>query len=244
VLQKDIPIFHEWIGTLDGMVNAAIKAQATGYLLTQNYTEGSFVRKGQLLFEIDSRPLQAAVNQAQGELARANGQLAQAKAQLGQAEAQLVQSQANQGRTQLDVDRYIPLARQQAITQQDMDNATQNNLSAKAQVEASRAQVETAKAQIQAANAAVEAAKAGLEAARVNLGFTRLTSPIDGIAGQAQVQVGNLVSPTSGTITTVSTLDPIYVDVDQSSAELVALKRAIQAGNVNSTQLTAPVSLK
>jgi membrane fusion protein (multidrug efflux system) len=201
------------------MVNAAIKAQVSGYLLKQNYTEGSFVRKGQLLFEIDPRPLQAAVDQAQGQLSQANGQLAQAKAQLVQAEAQLVQSGANQGRTQMDVDRYIPLASQQAITQQDLDNATQNNLSAKAQVSASRAQVETAKAQIQAAAAAVEAAQAALEAARVNLGFTRLTSPIDGIAGQAQVQVGNLVSPTSGTITTVSTLEPIRANFTVSEQE-------------------------
>ncbi len=124
------------------MVNAAIKAQVTGYLLTQNYTEGSFVRKGQLLFEIDPRPFQAAVDQAQGQLSQATGQLAQAKAQLAQSKAQLVQSQANQLRTQLDVNRYIPLAKQQAVTQQDLDNATQNNLSAQAQVEAGKAQVE------------------------------------------------------------------------------------------------------
>src|SRR6266436_2906810 len=180
VQQKDVPIHREWIGTLDGMVNEAIKAQVSGYLLTQNYTEGSFVRKGQLLFEIDPRPFQAAVDQAQGQLSQANGQLAQAKAQLVQSQAQLAQAQANQRRTQLDVDRYIPLARQQAISQQDLDNATQNNLSAQAQVEAARAQVETAKAQIQASEAAVEAAKAAVEAARVNLGFTHLTSPISG----------------------------------------------------------------
>src|SRR5437879_1199346 len=203
VEQKDIPIERQWIGTLDGMVNAAIKAQVTGYLLRQNYAEGSFVHKGQLLFEIDPRPLQAAVDQAIGQLAQANGQLAQAKAQLVQAEAQLIQSRANQGRTQMDVDRYIPLASQQAITQQDLDNATQNNLSAKAQVEASRAAVETAKAQIQAANAAVEAAMAAVKTAQLNLGFTRLTSPIDGIAGRALQQIGALVSTASGPVTTV-----------------------------------------
>ena len=225
VIQKDIPIYREWIGTLDGMVNAAIKAQVSGYLLTQNYTEGSFVKKGQLLFEIDPRPFQAAVDQAQGQFAQATGQLAQANAQLVQARAQLAQSEANQVRTQLDVDRYVPLAKQQAITQQDLDNATQNNLSAKAQVEASKAQVETAKAQIQAANAAVEAAKAAMEAARVNLGFTRLTSPIDGIVGQAQVQVGNLVGPTSGTITTVSTLEPIKANFTVSEQEYLDFTR-------------------
>jgi RND family efflux transporter MFP subunit len=225
VEQKDVPIRREWIGTLDGMVNAAIKAQVTGYLLTQNYTEGSFVKKGQLLFEIDPRPFQAALDQAQGQLSQANGQLAQAKAQLVQCQAQLVQAQANQRRTQLDVDRYIPLARQQAITQQDLDNATQNNLSAQAQVEATKAQVETAKAQIQAAEAAVEAAKATVEAARVNLGFTRLASPIDGVAGKAQVQIGNLVSPAGAPITTVSTLEPIKAEFTVSEQEYLRFTR-------------------
>jgi len=225
VQQKDVPIHREWIGTLDGLVNAAIKAQVTGYLLTQNYTEGSFVKKGQSLFEIDPRPFQAALEQAQGQLSQANGQLAQAKAQLVQAQAQLGQAQANQRRTQLDVDRYIPLAKQQAITQQDLDNATQNNLSAQAQVDAAKAQVETAKAQIQAADAAVEAAKAGVEAARVNLGFTQLTSPIAGIAGKAQVQIGNLVSPAGGPITTVSTLEPIKAEFTVSEQEYLRLMR-------------------
>src|SRR5712692_10289638 len=225
VQRKDIPVYREWIGTLDGMGNAAIRAQVTGYLLSQNYSEGSFVRKGQLLFEIDPRPFQAAVDQAQGQLAQANGQVAQAKAQLLDAQARLVSAEANQGRTQLDVNRYIPLAQQQAITQQEFDNATQNNLSAKAQVEAAKAQTETAKAQIQAANAAVEAAKAALETARINLGFTHLASPIDGIAGLAQVQVGNLVSPSSGVITTVSTLDPIRANFTVGEQEYLSLTR-------------------
>src|SRR5207302_1582709 len=148
VEQKSVPIHRQWIGTLDGMVNAAIKAQVTGYLLTQNYTEGSFVKKGQLLFEIDSRPFQAAVDQAQGQLSQANGQLAQAKAQLVQSQAQVAQAQANRRRTQLDVDRYTPLAKEQAITQQDLDNATQNNLSTQAHVESANTQIETAWAQI------------------------------------------------------------------------------------------------
>src|SRR5713101_5984123 len=121
VEQRDIPVYREWIGTLDGMVNAAIRAQVTGYLLSQNYTEGSFVRKGQLLFEIDPRPFDAALAQAQGQLAQAKGQLAQAKAQFAQAQAQLEQSMASQKRTQMDVDKYTPLAKQQAVTQQDLD---------------------------------------------------------------------------------------------------------------------------
>jgi len=179
VEQRDVPIYHEWIGTLDGMVNAVIKAQVTGYLLTQNYTEGSFVKQNQLLFQIDPRPFQAAVDQAEGQLAQADGQLAQARAQLVQAQAQLATAQANQHKAQLDEDRYAPLARDQAVTQQDLDNATQTNLAAKSQVEAGRAQVETARAQIQAAGAAVVAATAAVQTTRVNLGFTRLVSPID-----------------------------------------------------------------
>jgi RND family efflux transporter MFP subunit len=211
VEQRDVPIYSEWIGTLDGFVNADIKAEVSGYLLEQAYQEGSFVKKGQLLFQIDPRPFQAALELAQGQLAQAEGQLAQARAQLAQAEAQVAVAEANQRRTQLDVDRYIPLAQQQAITQQDLDNATQNNLAAKAQVQSAQAQVATARAQIIAASAAVQSAKATAETAQINLGFTRLTSPIDGIPGIAQQQVGSLVSPSSPTITTVSTLDPIKV---------------------------------
>jgi RND family efflux transporter MFP subunit len=225
VEQRDVPIYSEWIGTLDGSVNADIKAEVSGYLLKQDYTEGSFVKTGQLLFEIDPRPFQATLDQAEGQLAQANGQLAQAKAQQTQAEAQLTVAEANQGRTQLDVDRYIPLARQQAITQQDLDNATQNNLAAKAQVQAAKAQIETAKAQIQAATAAVQAATATVESARVNLGFTKLTAPIDGLVGVAQQQVGALVSPASGAVTTVSTVDPIKVYFTASEQDYLDFHR-------------------
>lgn len=225
VEQRDVPIYNEWIGTLDGYVNADIKAQVSGYLLKQDYTEGSFVKQGQLLFEIDPRPFQAAADQSKGQLAQANGQLSQAKAQLTQAQAQVAVAEANQGKTQMDVDRYAPLAKQQAITQQDLDNAVQGNLAAKAQVQAAKAQVETAQAQIQAASAAVQAATAALETAQLNLGFTRLISPIDGIAGQAQQQVGALVSPSGGPVTTVSTLDPIKVYFTVSEQEYLEFHR-------------------
>ena len=226
VRQKDIPIEREWIGTLDGMVNAAIKAQVTGYLLSQKYTEGSFVRKGQLLFEIDSRPFQAAVDQAQGQLAQANAQFSQAQAGLVQAQSQVASTEANQGKAQLDEERYVPLAQQQAITQQELDNARQNNHALKAQVAAARAQVETAKAQIEAARAGIAAASAALETTKVNLGFTRLTSPIDGIAGAATTQVGNLVGPAGAAITTVSTLDPIKANFTVSEQEYLNLAGA------------------
>jgi RND family efflux transporter MFP subunit len=212
VEQKDVPIYSEWIGTLDGLVNAEIKSQVTGYLLTKDYTEGSFVKKGQLLFQIDPRPFQAAVDQARGELAKSNGQLAQATSQLLQAKAQLVQAEANQGKTQNDVDRYTPLAKQQAVTQQDLDNAVHANLAALAQVKAAEAAVETAKASIVAAKATVQSSEATVRTAELNLGFTKITSLIDGVAGVATVQVGNLVSSSNGPpLTIVSTVDPIRV---------------------------------
>lgn len=223
--QRDVPVVKEWIGTLDGLVNADIKAEVSGYLLQQAYTEGSFVQKGQLLFQIDPRPFQAALEQAEGQLSQSQGLLAQARAQLAQANAQVAVSEANQRRTQLDVDRYTPLAQQQAITQQDLDNATQNNLAAKAQVQAALAQVETARAQIVAAEASVQSARAAMQTAQINLGFTRLTAPIDGIAGIAQQQVGALVSPASGSITTVSTLDPIKVYFVVSEQEYIDFAR-------------------
>src|SRR5271155_5932908 len=121
VEQKDVPIYGEWIGTLDGFSNADVKAQVTGYIMRQGYQEGAFVKKGQLLFEIDPRPFQATLDQAQGQLA--------------QARAQLANDVAVQGRTQLDVEKYEPLAKEQAASQQDLDNAVQNNLAAKATVQ-------------------------------------------------------------------------------------------------------------
>ena len=182
VEQKDVPIWNEWVGTLEGLVNAQIKPQVTGYLLRQAYQEGSFVRKGQLLFEIDPRTFQAALDQAKAQRANAEGQLALAE--------------ANQVKAQLDVNRYTPLAKAQAVSQQDLDNAVQGNVAAQAQVRAAKAQIDAAKAQV--------------DAAQLNLGFTRIVSQIDGIVGIAQAQIGDLVGPGS-LLTTVSTLDPIKV---------------------------------
>lgn len=225
VEQRDVPLYREWIGTVDGFVNAEIKAQVTGYLVKQEYAEGSFVRQGQLLFQIDPRPFQAELDQAQGRLAQSQGQLAQARAQLAQAQAEVAVAEANQHRVQLDVDRYTPLFAQHAITGQDLDNANQNNMAAKAQLQATRAQVETDQAQIIAATAAVQSATAAVETARINLGFTRLTAPIDGIPGIAQLQVGALVTPASGVITTISTVDPIKVYFTISEQEYLQRKR-------------------
>ena len=182
VEQKDVPLWKEWIGTLDGLVNAQIRPQVTGYLLRQSYKDGSFVKKSQLMFEIDPRTFQAALDQAKGQLANAEQQLAQAE--------------ANQVKAQLDVNRYVPLAKEQAVTQQDLDNAVQANRAAQAQVRAAKGQIDAAKAQV--------------DAAQLNLGFTKVVSLIDGIAGIAQAQIGDLVGPTS-LLTTVSTVDPIKV---------------------------------
>lgn len=213
VEQRDVPIYHEWIGTLDGLTNADVRAEVTGYIMKQAYQEGAFVRKGELLFEIDPRPFQAALDQAEGQLAQAQALLANAK--------------AVQGRTQLDVERYAPLAKEQAASQQDLDNAVQNNLAAKATVA-------TAEAQIKTAVAAVETAK-------INLDFTRLVAPIEGIAGQAQLQVGALVNLSSGPVTSVSTVDPIKVYFTVSEPQYLDWRRRFPT---ESSRLEADKNLK
>ena len=239
VEQRDVPIYSEWIGTTDGTVNAEIKAQVSGYLLRQNYTEGSFVKKGELLFEIDPKPFQAALEQSNGKVAQFQGQVEQATSQIAQAEAQVIQANsqvlqaqaqlaqthANQVKAQLDEDRDRPLVEGGVISRQEYDNAVQANLAVKAEVNAAEAGVETARAQLAQAKAQVNTAKAAVAAAKgqldnakaeantaiFNLGLTRIVAPIDGVAGIAQAQIGNLVSPTSAALTTVSTVDPVKV---------------------------------
>jgi membrane fusion protein (multidrug efflux system) len=177
VTQQDVPITQEWVGYLDGMVNAQIRAQVTGYLVKQNYAEGDPVKAGDPMFEIDPRPFEAAV--------------AQAQAVLDQAQARLVK--ANQ-----DVTRYGPLAKDQAISQEELDDAVQAQLGARAEV---------------------AAAQAALDTAKVNLGFTHITSPIDGVAGLVRGQIGDLVGPGTGNLTTVNQLDPIkaYFPISEQS---------------------------
>ncbi|HWF06442.1 MAG TPA: efflux RND transporter periplasmic adaptor subunit [Candidatus Angelobacter sp.] len=166
VIQKDVPIQSDWTATLDGYVNAQIQPHVSGYLTKQNYKEGSYVHKGQVLFEIDERPFVATLNETKG-------QLAQAQAALGKAEQ--------------DVKRDKPLAEARAIAQSQFDNDIQAELGAKA---------------------AVEIAKANIEQAQLNVEFTKVTSLVDGIAGIAQTQIGNLVSPTT-VLTSVSQVNPI-----------------------------------
>ncbi len=170
VMQKDVPIVHEWVGTVDGFVNATIRAQVTGYLIRQDYKEGDMVTKGQVLFEIDPRPFQAALDQAMGDLARQEAQYKNARANL---------------------DRIRPLAEQNALSKKDLDDAIGAE---------------------QSYLAAVTAARAAVDKARLDLSFTKVTSLIDGMAGLARAQVGDLIGPAqAGELTTVSTINPIKV---------------------------------
>jgi membrane fusion protein (multidrug efflux system) len=199
---KDVPLTGEWVGTLDGYVNAQIQPQANGYLIKQNYKEGAMVSKGQVLFEIDPRPFQAALDQAKGQLAQAEGQVQQAKAQLEL--------------TEINVKRDTPLAEAHAIAQSQLDNDTQQ-----------RAQSAAA---VQSAQATVAAAEAAVENAELNLGFTHVRSLITGIAGQATVQVGNLVN-TQSVLTSVSQVDPIKAYFSISDSEYLELTQRVgQAG--------------
>ena len=207
----DIPVVKEWVGTLDRRVNAEIRAQVPGYVTRQVYREGAFVRKGELLFEIDPRPFQAALDQAKGNLA-------QSKKSLLQAQGNLAQNEARLGKAELDVKRYTPLAKTQALSQEEMDNANQSLLEAKAAVDTAHATIEAAEANIAASQAAVDNAK-------VQLGFTSITSPIGGVAGMAKVQVGDLVSATGAALTTVSTVDPIKAYFAVSEQEYLAAHR-------------------
>ena len=166
VTQQDVPLYTECIATLDGFVNAQIQPQVSGYLMRQNYTEGTVVQKGQVLFEIDPRPFEAALQQSKGQLA--------------QAEAQL-------GKTKLDVARDTPLAKESAIPQAQLDNDIQAN---------------------EAAQAMVAAAKAQVEQSELNVSFTKVRSLVNGVAGLAKGQIGDLVGPAT-ILTTVSQVEPI-----------------------------------
>jgi membrane fusion protein (multidrug efflux system) len=201
VQPTDVPITGEWVGTLDGYVNAQIQPQANGYLIKQNYREGAQVSKGQVLFEIDPRPFQAALDQAKGQLEQAKGQVQQAQAQLGLA--------------QINVNRDTPLAKARAIAQSQLDNDTQQ----KAQTEAS----------VSSANASVAAAEAAVANAKLNLGFTQVRSLITGVAGQATTQVGNLVN-TQSVLTSVSQLNPIKAYFSIGDSEYLALTHRSHSG--------------
>jgi RND family efflux transporter MFP subunit len=186
VEQRDVPVYSEWVATLDGYVNAQIRPQVSGYIIKQNYTEGSLVHKGQVLFEIDSRPFTAALDRAKGDLAQAQAQL---------------------GKSTLDVERDKPLAEAMAIAKSQLDNEIQAKLGAQA---------------------AVESARAAVEQAALNLEWTKVTSLVDGIAGIAQVQIGNLVSASS-ILTSVSQVEPIKAYFPISEREYVLVQKQTDA---------------
>lgn len=184
VEQRDVPLYSEWVATLDGYVNAQIQPQVTGYLTKRNYSEGTMVRKGEVLFEIDPRPFQAALEQTKGQLAETQAQLA---------------------KTKLDVERDTPLAAQSAIPQAQLDNDKAAHAAAKAMVDAAQAQVDQA---------------------QLNLAFTQVRSLVDGIAGLAKGQIGDLVGPTT-LLTTVSQVDPIKAYFAFSDQEYLVAASAI-----------------
>jgi membrane fusion protein (multidrug efflux system) len=216
VRQGNVALAGDWVGTLDGFVNAQIQPQVSGYLVQQNYREGSTVTKDQVIFQIDRRPFQAIVKQAEAQVEQAKGQLAQAKAQ--------------QSLAQINLKRDTPLAQARAIAQSQLDNEKQ--------------QAEQADAAVTAAEAAVSAAEAALTTANLNLGFTEVRSLVSGVAGQATTQVGNLVNPLS-VLTSVSQLDPIKVYFSISDAEyLILIDRAKSSGkNLLSGKSDLPLTL-
>ncbi len=201
VTARDVSTYGDWVATLDGFVTAQIQPQVSGYLIRQNYREGSLVHKGDVLFEIDPRPFQAILDQAQGQLAQAKGQLAQAE--------------AAQSLGLINVNRDTPLAEQHAIAQSQLDNDVQT-------LKQQQAAVATSKASIQAAEASVEQAQ-------LNVGFTKVRSLIDGIAGIAATQIGNLVSQTT-VLTTVSQVNPIKAYFPISEQEYLQVSQRIQPG--------------
>lgn len=197
VVQKDVSIYSEWVGVLDGSINAVIRPQVTGYLVKQNYGEGEQVRKGQILFEIDPRTFQAEVKQAQASLEEARGNLAAQEAAAATATS--------------DLARVKPLAAKNAVSQKDLDYAVGRDLSTKAAV--------------LTAKAGIAVAAANLERAQLELSFTKITSPVDGVAGIAKAQLGNLVSPSmQEELTSVSTLDPIKAYINVSEQEYLKTK--------------------
>jgi membrane fusion protein (multidrug efflux system) len=220
--RQNVPVIGDWVAVTDGYVNAQIQPQVSGYLIHQDYSEGSVVHKDQVLFEIDPRPLQAVLDQAKGQLAQAQSQVVQAKAQLGQTRAQLAQAQAQLELAAINVKRDTPLAKEHAIAQSTLDTEVKTEEADKAAVGSAQAAVESAQAAVVTAEASVSSSRATVEAAELNVGFTKVRSLIDGVAGQAALQVGNLVS-SSSVLTSVSQLSPIKVYFSISEQEYLTL---------------------
>jgi membrane fusion protein (multidrug efflux system) len=186
-VQQDVPVRSEWVATLDGYINAEIRPQVSGYLISQNYKEGSVVRKGDVLFEIDPRPFQHTLDRTKAELAQAQAQLA---------------------KSTIDVERDTPLVAEKAVPREKLDNEIQAKAAAAAQV---------------------AAATAAVKQAQLDLGWTKVTSLVDGVAGICDAQIGNLVSP-SVRLTSVSQVDPIKVYFRLSEQEYLRARHLSSSG--------------
>jgi membrane fusion protein (multidrug efflux system) len=243
-IRADVPLFSEWIGTTVGYIDAQIHSKVTGYLLAQNYKEGSLVSAGDLLFEVDPRPFQAVVDQAKAQLQVASAELVQARADEDAAQAEIDRAKAAQTKTGLDVKRYTPLVADGTVSQQEFDDADQSNLANQASVLAAKAKYNRALAAVKGAEAQIEVARSTLQGAQLNLGFTRVKSPINGIAGIRVANIGDLVgTDQKALLTTVSQIDPIYVQFPISEQEYLSLHSFLldQASNREDTlQLILP----
>ena len=224
-LRQDVPAYSQWIGTTVGFIDAEIHSKVTGYLLAQDYQEGSLVKIGDLLFEVDPRPFQAVVDQAKAQLNVANAGLTQAKADVDAAKAEIDRAEAAQLKTELDVKRYSPLAKDGTVSQQELDDAVQSNLANLASVASAKGKYDRSKAGVIAAQAQIGVASSSLQAAQLNLDFTKIKSPVDGIAGIRVANIGDLVGTDQrALLTTVSQIDPILVQFPISEQEYLKLR--------------------
>jgi RND family efflux transporter MFP subunit len=227
-LQRDVAIYSEWVGQLVGFVDAQIHSQVTGYLLSQHYKEGSPVKKGDLLFQVDPRPFQALVDQAQARVDAAKTRLAEAWAEVEQAKAEIDRAQAALGKSALDVKRYSPLVSDGTVSQQELDDAVQANLGNKAAVAAAEGRHKRARSQVATTEADIRVAESALQSAELNLGFTRVTAPVDGLAGIRVANIGDLVGTNERSLlTTVSQIDPIFAEFPVSEQEYLALRASL-----------------
>jgi membrane fusion protein (multidrug efflux system) len=224
-IRQDVPAYSQWIGTTIGFIDAEIHSKVTGYLLAQDYQEGSLVKIGDLLFEVDPRPFQAVVDQAKAQLNVADAGLTQAKADVDAAKAEIDRAEAAQLKTELDVKRYSPLAKDGTVSQQELDDAVQSNLANLASVASAKGKYDRSKAGVIAAEAQIGVARSSLQAAQLNLDFTKVKSPVDGIAGIRAANIGDLVGTDQrALLTTVSQIDPILVQFPISEQEYLKLR--------------------
>ena len=225
-VRTDVPVYSEWIGTTVGYIDVQVHSKVSGYLVAQDYKEGSMVRTGDVLFEVDPRPFQAVVDHAIAQLNVATAELTQAHADVDTAQAEINRAEAAQVKTQLDVKRYAPLVNDGTVSQQELDDAVQSNLANQAAVLAAKGKYNHALAAVKTAEAQTSVAHSSLEGARVNLDFAKVRSPIKGIAGIHVANIGDLVgTDQKALLTTVSQIDPILVQFPISEQEYLGSRK-------------------